>query len=176
MSSTTNLPLPPPSRRRLSLADLARRITGFSTPFFGVQWTPPSAERDAVRAFLTFLEDRRALYVPYDLEVFRFVVPSVQEIRHRCTETLAALPEASRAVTPVRAIRAACRQFLEQPRLDMANLPRHLLRSYDTSVFYTSLGELRAIVGLQVGVLALLYEIELESELTTIIPAEDKDD
>jgi hypothetical protein len=40
---------------RLSLSDLARRITGFSTPFFGVSWDPPVAERDTVRGFLTFL-------------------------------------------------------------------------------------------------------------------------
>jgi hypothetical protein len=173
MASTTNLPLPPPPRGKLSLADLARRITGFSTPFFGVQWTPPSAEREPVRAFLTFLEDRRALYVPYELEVVRYVVPSVQEIRHQCTETLAALPEASRAITPVRAIRGACRLFLEQPLLDMTNLPWPHLRQFDSSIFYTALGELRAVVGLQVGILALLYEIGLEGDLMTIIPVAD---
>ena len=159
MPSTTNLPLPPPSRRRLSLTDLARRITGFSTPFFGVQWTPPSAERDAVRAFLTFLEDRRALYVPYEFETISYVVPSVQEIRRHCTETLGTLPEQSRAIASIRTIRAACRQFLHEPRLDMSNPDLKLpvsLRRYDMAVFFTALGELRAIVGLQIGILALL--------------------
>lgn len=68
------------SRRRLGLTDLARRITGFSTPFFGVQWTPLAAERDMVRGFLTFLEDRRVLFVPHHLEVHGEVERSVHEI------------------------------------------------------------------------------------------------
>jgi hypothetical protein len=68
-------------RRRLGLPELARRITGFSTPFFGVQWTPPSAERDTVGGFVTFLEDRRVLFAPYELEVEGQVERSVHEIR-----------------------------------------------------------------------------------------------
>jgi hypothetical protein len=75
------------SRRRLGLTELARRITGFSTPFFGVQWTPPANERDTVREFVTFLEDRRVLFTPYELEVEGQVERSVHAIRRRCTES-----------------------------------------------------------------------------------------
>ena len=42
-------------------------------------------------------------------------------------------------------------------------------------VFFAALGELRATVGAQVGILAALYEIELEAELAALLPAEDKD-
>jgi hypothetical protein len=75
------------SRRRLGLTELTRRITGFSTPFFGVQWTPPANERDTVREFVTFLEDRRVLFTPYELEVEGQVERSVHAIRRRCTES-----------------------------------------------------------------------------------------
>jgi hypothetical protein len=56
--------MPHKGKKTLGLRDLARRITGFSTPFFGVSWNPPAAERDTVRGFLTFLEDRRVLFNP----------------------------------------------------------------------------------------------------------------
>jgi Family of unknown function (DUF6650) len=162
------------SRRRLRLTDLARRITGFSTPLFGVQWTPPAAERDTVRGFLTFLEDRRVLFISHHLEVHGEVERSVHEIRHQCTETLTALPEQSRASPPIRAIRAACRRFLDAPRADFRNLyVRDFGDFRESAGFFTALGELRASVGAQVAVLAFLYRIELEAELASILPAED---
>lgn len=90
-----------PSRnRRLTLSDLSRRLTGFSTPFFGVSWKPPVADRDTVRTFLTFLEDRRVLFNPYDLEVEYQVKESIQQIREKCTTAISALPDRSPAVAP----------------------------------------------------------------------------
>ena len=47
-------------RRTIPGAEAVRRITGFSTPFVGVQWEYSVPERDHVRALITFLEDRRA--------------------------------------------------------------------------------------------------------------------
>ena len=46
----------------------------------------------------------------------------------------------------------------------------------DRAGFFTALGELRAGVGAQIAILAVLYKIELEKELASILPAEDKDD
>lgn len=70
----------PPKSKQLTLSNLARRITGFSTPFFGVSWNPPAAERDTVRAILTFLEDRRVLFNPYHIEVEYEVRQSILKI------------------------------------------------------------------------------------------------
>ncbi|WP_376778346.1 hypothetical protein [Rhizobium laguerreae] len=39
-------------------------MTGISTPLFGIQWNPPSSNRDQIQKFLAFLEDRRALFTP----------------------------------------------------------------------------------------------------------------
>ena len=162
---------------RLGLTELARRITGFSTPFFGVQWSPPSAERDIVRGFLTFLEDRRVLFTPYELEVEGQVEQSVHDIRRRCTEGLAALPEQSRAIASMRTVRAACRRFLDDPRDNFRNLyVRDFGDFRDRAGFFTALGELRATVGAQIAILAVLYKIELEAELAAIVPAEDDDE
>src|SRR5271165_1402696 len=103
-----------PPRPRISLPDLARRITGFSTPVFGISWTPPAAEHDTVRGFLTFLEDRRVLFQPFLMEIEPEVHRSVHAIRQQCTENLAKLDAQSRAVGPIRVIRAECRRFLDE--------------------------------------------------------------
>jgi hypothetical protein len=132
---------------RMAVSNIARRITGFSTPIGGLSWTAPAAERDTVRGFLTFLEDRRALYQPHHLEVESDVHHSVQAIRQCCTESLKALDEKSHAVGPIRAIRAACRRFLDEPQADFRNLAGGLGRFGDRAGFFTALGELRATVG-----------------------------
>jgi len=159
---------------KIKVSELARRITGFSVPGFGLQWSPPEDERKTVRALLTYLEDRRVLYTPENLEVMGEVEQSVLTIRQRCTEALSQLPEQSPAVACVRMIRAACRTFLGQPRADFRNLyPRDFGLDRHGAGFFTALGELRARIGVQIAILAVRYEIELEAELASIVPLED---
>ena len=158
-----------PSRPRISLPDLSRRITGFPTPVFGVSWTPSAAEHAVVRGFLTFLEDRRVLFQPFLMEVEHEVHRSVHAIRQRCAEDLTKLDAQSRAVGPIRAIRAACRRFLDETPDEWSN------RFHDSPSFFTALGELRGSVGVQIAILAVHYKIELEDELASIVPAGDED-
>ena len=163
---------------KIKLAELTRRITGFSLPpGFGVQWNPPKSERDTVRALLTFLEDRRVLYDPFHLEVRDQVERSVLEIRQQCTETLAALPEGSPAIGAVRAIRGTCRRFLSSPFTDFRNLYTRDYGSFrEEAGFFTALGECRALIGAQIALLAVRYEIELEADLASILPFGDQED
>jgi len=42
---------------KIKVSELARRITGFSVPGFGLQWSPPDNERKTIRALLTGLID-----------------------------------------------------------------------------------------------------------------------
>lgn len=159
---------------KIKVAELARRISGFTIGSFGLQWTPPADERKTIRALLTFLEDRRVLYRPDNLAFAGEVEHSVLAIRQHCTETMAHLPEQSPAVGCVSLIRAACRSFLDQPRADFRNL-RPIPSGIDQAGhgFFTALGELRARVGVPIAILAVRYEIELEPELASIVPLED---
>lgn len=140
--------------------------------FFGVgaSWEITNPDRDAIRAFLAYLEDRRALYVPTQLEVEGDVRWSVEDIRKRCTETLGKLGEGSSAAPHVRAIRQACRRYMTNGHHEYPNLmPRGPEISHQAG-WLIALGELRAIVGFHVAVLAAAYGIELEDELAGIVP------
>jgi hypothetical protein len=158
---------------RLKIADLARRITGFSTPIVGVSWQPPAADRDTVRSFLTFLEDRRVLFNPFHLEVEYQVKQSILEIRAQCTKAIGTLPDGSAAIAPLRGIRAACRRFLDEPLPSNRHFHQRDFLGPEGPEFFTALGEFRAAVGAHVAGLAVLYKIELEQELASIVPAED---
>jgi hypothetical protein len=88
-------------------AAAARRITGISTPFGGLQWADAGpSDGKIVREFVLFLEDRRVLYNPMYLEVVSQVENSIHEIREQCTKTLQALTPKAFGVIPIRAITA----------------------------------------------------------------------
>jgi hypothetical protein len=163
---------------RIAAKSLAHRLTGFSLPFFGVQWTPPADEREIVRGLLTALEDRRVLFVPHHLEVVSHVTSSVLQIRETLTKTLQALPETSRAAGSIRAMRAACRRFLEEPAPDFRNLmqrhgPRHRGDEEGSPSFFVALGELRATFGTHIAALAYQYGLDVEPDFSSILPSAD---
>jgi hypothetical protein len=51
--------------------------------------------------------------------------------------------------------------------------PRTHFRGFET---LTDLGELRAVFGIQIAQLAVKYGIDVEEELASILPIEDKED
>ncbi len=146
---------------KLKARNLARRITGISTPLGGISWDPPEDERKSVRGFVTFLEDRRVLFNPYHLEIEDQVVQSTLSIREKTTEVLGSLADDSRALAPIKGIRAACRRFLDEPHPEYRHLERRHL-SHDSG-FFVALGELRATIGLH---LAESDPVSLDTELS----------
>jgi len=150
-------------------SEIASRINGISIPIFGVSWQPPKPERTIIRSLLTFLEDRRALYNPFAFESDHEVARSILEIRENLTDAIQQLPESSHALSNIRAMRAACREYLDNSRDDIGMGWRH-------SSFFVYLGSLRTIFGYHIGQLAVMYGIDIEGELAKILPPEYKEE
>jgi hypothetical protein len=146
--------------------DLASRITGVSIPVFGVSWNPPETEREIVRETFIVLEDRRALYNDYACEIEHEVAHSVLDIRRELTAALKRLPETSEATASFKAMRAACRDYLDHARRPGGMEP---------FPFLSNLGQLRAMIGVHVAYLAVKYGIDLDGELVRVIPVELRD-
>ena len=53
----------------MKFSEIANRLTGISTPFGGASWQPAEMEIAAARRVIAFLEDRRVLYEPSEMEV-----------------------------------------------------------------------------------------------------------
>lgn len=152
-------------------AETARRITGISLPFGGLQWADPGpTEGELVRRFLIFLEDRRVLYNPFQLEVESQVERSIHEIREECTRTLQNLGAGSFASTAIRAIREACRRFHDEQQMEFPHFDGMWNGHRGQPGFFVALGAFRAQVGYQIALLAGHYGIDVEGDLASILP------
>ena len=162
--------------------EVVSRLTGFSVPIFGVSWNPPEAEVAVARRVVAYLEDRRVLYTPFAWEVPEHCVESVLQIRQFLTEVLLSLPDRKGLAEHVRGMRAACREFLTPTAIEHfdpmhGKRPRILVprNVWDRSGpdewrFWAALGELRSRLGHHLGAIAVMYGLEMEDELATILP------
>ncbi len=155
-------------RAKLTSQEVSGRIPGLSIPLFGRSWNPPESERKIIRRLIEFLEDRPALYDPLDLELFAWATDSILGIRNELTKTIQKLDNQSKAVPHVKAMRAACSDYLdhfqypEQPdKLPWVN-------------YFTWLGELRGIFGSQIAQLSAMYGVDLEGDIVLILPFPEK--
>lgn len=158
-------------RSRKVSAETARRITGISVPFGGLQWADPGpSDCEIVRRFVLFLEDRRVLFNAEHLEVVSQVEYSIHQIREECTKTLQSLASEAFAAQPIRIIREAGRRFhdTQGERFRFFDDQHHL---YEGSPgFFAALGAFRATVGYQIALLAAHYDLNVEGDLAGVLP------
>jgi len=158
--------------------EIASRLTGLSCPIFGVQWKPPEADRAIARRVLAYLEDRRVLYVPSELESPPHCVDSVIQIRGFLTSELGRLTKESELSNSLRCMRAACRKFLttvdaEDRRKIIEHSHHH--GHFASWVFMSAIGEMRGVFGLHIARLAAAHGLDIEDDLAVIVPFKDND-
>lgn len=154
--------------------EIASRLTGFSVPVFGVSWNPPEPEIKTAQRVISYLEDRRVLYNPYELEMPEHCVQSVLEIRHFLTDEIGMLSTGSELAATFRAMRAACRKFLDSAHAHgPAGRPRG---SFSDWTFNSGLGELRGVFGIHLAKLAAQHGLDIEDDLAAILPAPVEDE
>lgn len=160
---------------RMRFKDIVARLTGISSPVFGVSWKPPETERSIAKRVISFLEDRRVLYVASEMEMPDHCVQSVLEIRKFLTGEIGKLDEKAEITTALRAMRAACRKFLMTVQVDEGRIIRFgaNMGHYASWTFNGALGEMRGVFGIHIARLATAYGVDVENELAAIIPTED---
>jgi hypothetical protein len=159
----------------MKFKEIVSRLTGFSTPVFGVSWDPPQAHITIARRVITYLEDRRVLYNPYHLEDPWQCVQSVLDMRKYLTSELGNLAVDEGPAPHLRAMRAACRKFLDSVQEDDGGRRPHRRHwGPDGWFFNSAMGELRGGVGMHVAALAAQHGLDVEGDLAATLPAEDK--
>jgi hypothetical protein len=152
-----------------SAASAATYLTGLSALVFGVNWNPPPDKRKIALGLITFLEDKRVLYVPHDMEYEAWAAQSVLQIREELTRTLQQCPPKDELTGPIKAMQAGCRMFL-----DLMGSQFGRGRFFDDQNMWVAIGQLRGVFGDQLAQLSVAYGIEVAGELATIIPVEDE--
>jgi hypothetical protein len=161
----------------MKFREIVSRITGLSVPVFGVQWNPPEAECAVVRRTIAFLEDRRVLYVPSEMELPHHCVESVLRIREFLTNELGKVDSDKEIAKKLRAMRAACRKFLSTIETDQEKIFRDGANQghYASWIFNGAVGELRGVFGVHIAALAASHGLDIEGELASILPAPAED-
>ena len=154
----------------MDFKEIASRFTGFSTPVFGVSWTPPEPERAVGRRVIAFLEDRRVLYNPYHIEIDDQVAHSVLDIRQFLTTEIGGIDSDSELAAHLRAMRAACRKYLDDTGPGSHRLHMPPWGGPYEYGFFLQLGELRATIGQHVAALAVMYGLDVEGDLASVLP------
>lgn len=153
--------------------EVLSRITGLSCPVFGVSWNPPEPEIAVARRIVTYLEDRRVLYAPSEMEVPHHCVESVLDIRRYLTDELSGISSGGEIADTIRALRAACRKFLNTVGERRETVTYGAQMGHWASwVFNGALGEMRGVFGVHIAKLAASYGLDVEDELAAIIPEE----
>jgi len=157
---------------KISFTKLAKSINGISTPLFGVSWNPPELDRNIARRILIYMEDRRALYDPMEIDRPEWVFDSVQEIRKFLTDIIANLDNVELALEKtIRDLRAACRKYST-----MMYGSRMIIPGRSNNIYGIALGELRGVFGIHLARLSISYGLDVESQLASIFPIEDTDE
>jgi hypothetical protein len=188
----------------MKFTEIASRMTGFSSPIFGVSWQPSTPDVTIARRVLAFLEDRQLLYAPYEVEQPEHCIASVLKMRDFLTGLLGDQPMGSDLTDSLRVMRSACRKFMstvnspysrgllsgvEFPGDEVARhnifdtetgkrVPYPLPRNYiwkNTIEFNQALGELRGVFGIYIGLLATKYGLDIEDSLASILPESEED-
>jgi len=162
----------------VKFSEIAHRLTGISTPLGGVSWQASESEAATARHVISFLEDRRVLYAPDEMEVPSHCVHSVLEIRRFLTSELGKLENASNLAASLHAMRAACSRFLERVGVDgrEATLYANQHGHWASWTFYSALGEMRGTFGVHLTRIAAEFRLDIEDGLASILPASDRDD
>jgi hypothetical protein len=161
---------------KVTIEKILARLTGLSTPVFGVSWTPPELDRSVAERVITFLEDRRVIFPDAILDN-AFVAPhiatqSLIEIRRYVTLEMQKLGRESELFGNLEGIRAACRRCIDKIGIVDEDHPGMLVKRGHTS-FISAFVELRITIGFHLACIAVKYGIELNEELLAILPPDD---
>jgi hypothetical protein len=156
----------------MKFQEILNRLTGINTPILGVSWNPLDLEVTVARRVIIYLQDRRVLYNPYDLEIPEHCVESVLEIRHFLTSELVALDSNSELSKNLQAMQAACRKFLDKQTVHRFRILRSRDDNITMWIFLTALGELRGVFGIHLAQIAAKYGLDIDEPLSSILPIE----
>lgn len=160
----------------MKFKEIINRLNGISTPIFGMQWTPSELKVTKARRVISFLEDRRVLYNPSELETSEYCVRSVIEIRQFLTSEIGDIDENSELADSLRAMRTACRKFLNTVQNDKRQIITFGMERghYASWIFLSAIGELRGVFGIHIATIAAQHGLDVEDELASILPERDE--
>lgn len=144
------------------------RLTGISA--WGIQWERKDDDKEIARRTLNLLSDRRMLYRDFSMEIEEDCVRSADYTR-RELGVLISNPEISPGLSQeLKGIQAAFRAFMNEVGPEGDDPWNRPMSRIGTDRLSVALGNLRGVVGMHVGGIASRYDLEVDDDLSKIVP------
>jgi hypothetical protein len=153
------------------------RITGFSTPVFGLEWQAPVRERDIAAKALTYIESRNVLDVSFEKEESpNRTYYDAEMIREELTKVMQEVSRDTDVFRQLDALREACsifRRRLREGKLEQYGYNSPIPDEVGKAQFLQALGGFRDACGRQIMVLCVMYRIDVPAKLVGCLPPPD---
>lgn len=156
----------------MKFKEIINKITGISCPIFGISWNPSELDIKYAKNIIIFLEARRVLYVPSEMEVPQHCITSVIEIKNFLTEQLMNIKQDTELYKYASAMRLACNKFLNKCDCKSKNIINYggNWGHWASWYFASALGEMRGVFGIMIMQIATSYGLDVEEDLASIMP------
>jgi len=150
----------------LKFQRILKNVTGFSTPIFGIQWTPPQWASDLAEETLVYLSDKRVLFNRFDMENAEHCIQSVDNIRNHLSSQRQKLQGNKELDNSLAAMQRSCRRFI-----DYVGHPKYsgFEKPIQESILENELQKLRSSFGKQVATLSISFGVDVKDELASTI-------
>jgi hypothetical protein len=144
-------------------------MTGGTLGPIGAQWERADDDREIARRVLNMFADRRLLWKDFSLEIEEHCVQSANRVRDELGQHLNNPEIGGALASQLRLLQGLFREFVDL----IGPVGDHYDRQWrpmGTDVLSEALGRLRALVGVQIGLLAAQFDLEVSDELASIVP------
>ena len=151
------------------------RLTGLSCPIFGISWNPSESEVTIATRIIRYLEDKRVLFNPSEMESPSYCVKSTIQIREYLTSEMQNMNTDSKLFEFTKAMRIAARKFIDRMESECRRNKDFMYnaRCFDhwaSWTFASALGEMRGTFGNMIVQIASAYGLDVEDDLASILP------
>lgn len=148
-------------------------MTGLAALGVGVQLERRDDDAEIARRVLNLLGDRRMLWKDFSMEIEEHCVASANKVREALGTHLDHPDIGDDLARRLRLLQRLFRDFVDEvgPGCD-DGFGRHRW-GMGTDPLSVALGRLRGLIGVQVGELAALYDLDVTEELSMIVPDQD---
>ena len=90
------------------------KITGIDTPFGGISWEYTETEKRGIQELFFFLESKRLLVNPIEMEIKQWCIESALDIKRKLTDLPSQYSFSEAALECIRSMITACNDFLDR--------------------------------------------------------------
>lgn len=142
---------------------------GIDVPFGGISWEYTETEKQAIQKLFFFLESKRLLTNPIEMEIKQWCIESALEIKRRLVDTLSECDFSKDTIGCIRSMIGACNDFLD--RLDTVKETGIIFKNekgdWANSAFSSAMKQFRNVFRENINLLSSVYGIIFTKTIPT---------